>query len=62
MLPKRIGNLKRVNIALLPPFLFLSRGVNVVVVDGTEGNRKLIAHFQTKPARLRIADVMCVGG
>ena len=62
LLPKCVGNLKRVNIALLPPLVFLSRGVNAVVVDGTERNRELIAHLQTKPARLRVAHVMGVGG
>ena len=60
--PKCIGDLKRIEIALLPPLPFLARGVNAVVVNGAERNSEFIAHFHTEPARLRVAHMMSVGG
>jgi hypothetical protein len=58
--PKSTGNFERVDIALLPPLPFLTGGVNLMMVDGAERNRELVADLQAEPARLRVADVMRV--
>ena len=62
LLPKRIGNLERIDIALQPPVALLAGRVDMVVVDGAERNRELIAHLQTQSAGLRVANVVGLRG
>jgi hypothetical protein len=58
--PKATGNDERVNFTLFPPLPFLACGVNMVVMDGAEWNRELVAYLQTEPTGLRVADVVSV--
>jgi hypothetical protein len=45
-LPKAIGNYEGINIALLPPLVLHTSGVDVVVVDGAKRDSELVADLQ----------------
>ena len=62
LLPKCSGDFQRFYVALQPPLSLFTRGVDVVVVDGAEGDGELIAHLQAEAARLGVADVVGVSG
>ena len=62
LFPKATGNYQGIDIALLPPLVFLTGGVDVVVVDGAKRDGELIADFQAKPFGLRVAQVVGVRG
>ena len=57
-----MGNLERIDIALLPPLTFLAGGVDVVVVNGAKRDGELVADLQTKAFRLRVTHVVRVRG
>jgi hypothetical protein len=59
-LPNRTGNLEWIDAPLLPPLSFVACGVNLVVVDGAERHRELIAYLEIEASRLRVADMMGV--
>ena len=46
LFPKAIGNYQGIDIALLPPLVLLTGGVDVAVVDGAKRDGELIADFE----------------
>jgi hypothetical protein len=58
--PQGTGNFEGVEVALLPPLRFLTRRVDLVMMDAAQRYRELIAHLQSEPTRLRVADVVSV--
>ena len=59
-LPQLLGVEDRVNLTFLPPFLFITHGVQGAVVAGTEGYGPLVTHFAAHGPWLCKAKVMSV--
>ena len=59
-LPQFLGDCERVDLTLLPPPPLIARCVIFAVVDGAERHGEFVAHFECKPSRLRVADMMGV--
>ena len=60
--PEGVGYGERLNVPPTPPILLSSSLVEFVVVDGAKRHRKLVAHLQSDPSRLREADVVRLRG
>ena len=61
-LPQFLRHHERIDFALLPPSPLITGRVIFAVVDGAERHGEFIAHFERKPSRLRIANMMGMGG
>ena len=53
---------ERIYLGLLPPRSFIAGRMILAMVDGTEGDGKLIAYLECKPSLLRVTHMMGVGG
>ena len=49
LLPQSTSDFERIDLALLPPLLFLARGVDLVMMGGAKRHGELIANFQANP-------------
>ena len=58
MCPEIGRRFERINLALLPPVSLVAGGMVLGVVNGAERHGELVADFQPKSARLRIANVV----
>jgi hypothetical protein len=56
--PKLFGNLKGVDIQVMPPRQFVTGLMQLLVMVTTERDRELIAHFETQSSGLGKAQVM----
>src|SRR5262249_1768575 len=62
LVPQGTRNFERIDIALLPPLLFLTCRMDVVMGCGAKRTCELVPDLQPEPARLRVADVVSIRG
>src|SRR5262245_29999455 len=60
--PERLGDAERINARGRPPGRFLADPMDFAVVHATERDRELVARLAPKRSRLRVAQMMWVGG
>ena len=61
LFPKLLGDLKRVDIQVMPPGYFIAGLVQLTMMVAAEGYGELIADFQAQGSGLRKAQVMRIG-
>jgi|SRR6185437_7121315 len=62
LFPELSGDAQRIDFKVVPPGDFVADLVQLPVMAATERHRELIAHFDTKRARLSEAEMMRVAG
>ena len=61
LIPKRFGDLQRLDVELLPPSHLIARLMQLPVIAAAERNGELVADFKPDSSRLRKPQVMRVG-
>src|SRR4051794_1134630 len=61
-LPQRRRDRQRIEVELLPPFFLIAVPMELAMMGPADGHGKFVAHLPTERARLRVGEVMGVGG